>query len=351
MTFLVRACVVAMTVAAGLAALVGPGRADDLAEFYKHKQIKLLIGFGAGGGYDLFARLISRTMGSHFPGGTAQVVPQNLPGAGSLTAANNIAFVAPRDGTVIGSVASGMPAAPLLNPEQAKFDSRKLSWLGSASSEVYIDIVWHTSPVKTIEQLREHELIIGGTGSGAATDDYPAIGREILGLKFKLIPGYKSTKDVELAMERGEVQALAGTTWNTTKARLGEWLQTGKITVMAQYGREKHPDLPNVPLMIDYAKTDADRQALNMVFSRQDMGRPYVAPPELPPDRLKALRGAFDATMKDPAFLADATKADLDVTPIDGPAVEKLVAELYQVPPATVERVRDALTGKSRSVR
>jgi tripartite-type tricarboxylate transporter receptor subunit TctC len=349
MTFLVRACVVALAaIAFGQS---GSARADDLSEFYKGKQVKLLIGFGAGGGYDLFARLISRTMGSHFPGGTAQVVPQNLPGAGSLTAANTIAHAAPRDGTVIASVASGMPAAPLLNPDQAKFDSRQLSWLGSASSEVYIDIVWHTSPVKTIEELREHELIIGGTGSGAATDDYPAIGREVLGLKFKLIPGYKSTKDVELAMEREEVQALAGTTWNTTKARLGDWLKTGKITVMAQYGRAKHPDLPNVPLMIEYAKTDADRQAVNMVFSRQDMGRPYVAPPELSAERLKALRAAFDATMKDPVFLADAAKADLDVSPIDGPAVEKLVAELYAVPAATVERVRDALTGKSRSVR
>jgi tripartite-type tricarboxylate transporter receptor subunit TctC len=349
---ILRACV-ASAVAAAMVSIgcSGVARADDNAEFYKNRQVRLLIGFGAGGGYDLFARLISRTMGSHFPGGTAQVVPQNMPGAGSLTAANHIAQVAPRDGSVIGSVASGMPAAPLLNPEQAKFDSRKLTWLGSASSEVYIDIVWHTSPVQTIEELREHELIIGGTGPGAATDDYPAIDREVLGLKFKLIPGYKSTKDVELAMERGEVQALAGTTWNTTKARLGDWLTTKKISVMAQYGREKHPDLPNVPLMIDYAKTDADRQALNMVFSRQDMGRPYVAPPELAPDRVKALRAAFDATMKDPVFLTDAAKADLDVSPIDGPAVEKLIAELYRVPADVVKRVSNAITGQTRSVR
>jgi tripartite-type tricarboxylate transporter receptor subunit TctC len=347
---ILRACV-ALAIMMAIVAGGRMARADETADFYKNRQVKLLIGFGAGGGYDLFARLISRTMGSHFPGGTAQVVPQNMPGAGSLTAANHIAHVAPRDGSVIASVASGMPAAPLLNPEQAKFDSRKLTWLGSASSEVYIDIVWHTSPVKTIEELREHELIIGGTGPGAATDDFPAIGREILGLKFKLIPGYKSTKDVELAMERGEVQALAGTTWNTTKSRLGDWLKTGKITVMAQYGREKHPDLPNVPVMIEYAKSEADRQALNLVFSRQDMGRPYVAPPELAPDRAKALRAAFDATMNDPVFQADALKADLDVSPIDGPAVEKLVAELYRAPPDVVERVKDAITGKSRSVR
>jgi tripartite-type tricarboxylate transporter receptor subunit TctC len=347
---ILRACVAVAVVTSVTMALGGAARADE-AEFYKNRQVKLLIGFGAGGGYDLFARLISRTMGSHFPGGTAQVVPQNMPGAGSLTAANHIAQVAPRDGSTIASVASGMPAAPLLNPEQAKFDSRKLTWLGSASSEVYIDIVWHTSPVQTIEQLHDHELIIGGTGPGAATDDYPAIDREVLGLKFKLIPGYKSTKDVELAMERGEVQALAGTTWNTTKARLGDWLKTKQISVMAQYGREKHPDLPNVPLMIDYARTDADRQALNMVFSRQDMGRPYVAPPELPAERVKTLRAAFDATMKDPVFLADAQKADLDVSPIDGPAVEKLVAELYRVPPDVVARVKNAISGETRSVR
>jgi tripartite-type tricarboxylate transporter receptor subunit TctC len=348
MTFRVRACVAALVL---MSAFVAGARAEDVAEFYKGRQVRVLIGFGPGGGYDLFTRLIARTMGNHFPGGTVQVVPQNMPGAGSLTAANTIANASPRDGSIFASVASGIPSAPLLNPDQAKFDSRQLSWLGSASSEVYIDIVWHTSPVQTVYLLRNHELIIGGTGSGAATDDYPAIDREVLGLKFKLIPGYKSTKDVELAMEREEVQALAGTTWNSTKARDPEWLRDKKISVMAQYGRKKHPDLPNVPLMIDYAKTDADRQALNMVFSRQDMGRPYVAPPELPADRLKALRDAFDATMKDPVFLEDASKADLDVSPIDGDAVAALVAELYQTPPEVVERVRDALTGKSRAVR
>ena len=344
MVFRARACVVALAL---VSVFVTAARADEESDFYKGRQVRLLIGFGPGGGYDLIARLVARRFGEHIPG-TPQIVPQNVPGAGSLTAANNIAVVAPRDGSVIGSVASGMPAAPLLNPDQAKFDSRHLSWLGSTTNEVQIDIVWHTSPVQTIEQLKTHELIIGGTGAGAATDDFPAVLKEVLGLKFKLIPGYKGTHEVELAMERGEVQGLAGGTWNSTKARLQNWLQTGQIVVMAQYGRVKHPDLPNVPLIWDYATNDNDRKALNLVFSRQEMGRPYLAPPDLPATRLATLRAAFDATMKDPAFLAEAAKADVEISPIDGEAVAKLVADLYTTPPDVVARVSKALSPESR---
>jgi tripartite-type tricarboxylate transporter receptor subunit TctC len=351
MTFLMRACVVSLAFAIGHLAFPGSARADDLAQFYKGRQVHLLIGFGAGGGYDLIARLVARHMGTHFPGGTAQVMPQNMPGAGSLTAANHIASVAARDGTVLASIASGIPAAPLVNPEKAKFDSRKLSWLGSAAKETQIDIVWHTSPVKSIDQLKTQELIIGGTGPGAATDDFPAVLREVLGFKFKLIPGYKSTKDVELAMERGEVQGLAATTWNSTKARDADWLRDKKIIITAQYGLTKHPELPDVPLIWDYVKNDADRKALNLVFSRQEMGRPYVAPPQLPADRLKALRDAFDATMKDAAFRADADKAQLEIESLNGQQVADLVAELYEVPAATVARVRKALSGETRTVR
>jgi tripartite-type tricarboxylate transporter receptor subunit TctC len=345
MVFLARACVLASVF---VALAVGAAKADDGADFYKGRQVRVLIGFGPGGGYDLFTRIIAKYMGPHFPGGTAQVIPQNMPGAGSLTAANNIANVAPHDGTVFASVASGMPSSPLINPEQAKFDSRKLSWIGSASSEIYIDIVWHTSPVQTVDQLMKQQLIIGGTGVGTATDDFPAIDREVLGFKFKLIPGYNTTKEIEVAMERGELQALSGTTWNSTKARDPEWLASNKISVLAQYGRKKHPDLPDVPLVTDYAKTEADRQALNLVFSRQDMGRPYVAPPELITGRLKIMRDAFDATMKDPAFVADAKKADLDISPINGDAVTALVEELYRSPPEVVERVRKALSAETR---
>ncbi|MGE5537406.1 MAG: Bug family tripartite tricarboxylate transporter substrate binding protein [Gemmatimonas sp.] len=348
MTILVRACVaLALVVTMG----AGAARADDLASFYKNRQVGLVIGFGAGGGYDLIARLVARHMGSHLPGGTAQVVAQNMPGAGSLTAANHIAQVAPHDGTVFASIASGIPAAPLVNPEKAKFDSRKLSWIGSAAKETQIDIVWHTSPVTSIEQLETHELIIGGTGPGAATDDFPAVLREILGFKFKLIPGYKSTKDVELAMERGEVQGLAATTWNSTKARDADLLRDRKIIITAQYGATKHPELPDVPLIWDYVQNEADRKALNLVFSRQEMGRPYVGPPGLPADRLKALRDAFDATMKDPAFRADADKAELEIESLTGDQVAKLVAELYEVPPPTIERVRKALSAETRAGR
>ncbi|HET9149263.1 MAG TPA: tripartite tricarboxylate transporter substrate-binding protein [Alphaproteobacteria bacterium] len=346
MTFLARVCVLVVAFAVCLA---GASSAADEAAFYKGRQVRLLIGFGAGGGYDLIARLVARHMGGHFPGGSAQVVPQNVPGAGSLTAANTIVHVAPHDGTVLASIASGIPAAPLLNPEQAKFDSRQLSWIGSAAKETQIDIVWHTSPVRSIDQLKTHELIIGGTGPGAATDDFPAVLKEILGLKFRLIPGYKSTKEVELAMERGEVQALAANTWNSTKARDADWLKEKKILIMTQYGRTRHPDLPDVPLIWDYVHDENDRLALNIVFSRQEMGRPYVAPPALAPERLKSVRSAFDATMRDPAFLADAKKADVDIDALDGEQVSVLVAELYKAPANVVARVRKALSAETRT--
>lgn len=317
--------------------------AQSVKKFYTDRKISFLVGFGAGGGYDAYARTISRHMGKHIPGNPTLVV-QNMPGAGSLKLANHLYNVAPKDGSVIGSFASGIPTAPLLNPNKAKFNAANFTWLGSANKEIYIAVVWHKSPVQTLDALKRKTLIVGATGPGAATDDFPTLVNAILGLKFKLVKGYKGTKRIYLAMERGEVHGVAGTTWTSVSSRLPTWVRDKKIKVIVQYSKEKHPALPHVPSIFDLVKTEKDRKALNLLFARQAYGRPYVAPPGLPKDRAQALQRGFMATMKDPAFLADAKKRRLEINPLPGAAVAKLVSEVYKTPKAIVDRVRGILT-------
>jgi tripartite-type tricarboxylate transporter receptor subunit TctC len=310
--------------------------------FYKGKDLRVLIGFGPGGGYDLYARLLARHIGQHLPG-KPNVVPQNMPGAGSVLVANHLANVAPRDGTVIGTFASGVPTVPLLTPDQAKFDARQLTWVGSVNTETQIDYLWHTAPAKNIDDVRRIETVLGATGPGAATVDFPLMVNAILGFKYKLVLGYKGSAEIDLAMERGEVHGVSGLTWTGVSSTNADWLRDKKITIIAQYGLTKHPDLPDVPLVIDLAKTDADRQALNLVFARQEMGRPFAAPPALPADRAATLRRAFDETMTDKAFLADAAKGKLAVLPIGGEKLQTMVADLYATPPEAIDRVRKIL--------
>jgi tripartite-type tricarboxylate transporter receptor subunit TctC len=331
---------------AASAVMIGFGAADAAAQsggdFYKGKELRILIGFGPGGGYDLYARLLARHIGAHLPG-RPSVVPQNMPGAGSVLVANHLANVAPRDGTVIGTFASGVPTVPLLTPDKAKFDARNLTWIGSANTETQIDYLWHTAPAKTIDDVRKIETVLGATGPGAATVDFPLMVNAILGFKYKLVLGYKGSADIDLAMERGEVHGVSGLTWTGVSSTNADWLRDKKITIIAQYGQTRHPDLPDVPLVIDLAKTQADRQALNLVFARQEMGRPFAAPPSLPAERAAALRRAFDETMKDRDFLADSKKSKLPVLPIGGEKLQQMVAELYATPHAAIERVRKIL--------
>lgn len=326
----------------GAAVMAGGAAAEPAGEFFNGKTVRLLIGFGPGGGYDIYARVIAQHMGRHIPGHPS-IVPQNMPGAGSVLVANNLANVAPRDGTVLGTFASGVPSVPLLAPDQAKFDASALTWIGSANNEVQIDYVWHTAPATTLEGVRQREIILGATGPGAASVDFPLMVNAILGFKYKLVLGYKGTTEINLAMERGEVHGVGGLTWAGTRSATPDWLRDRKIVIVAQYGRTRHPELPDVPLVIDLAENEADRQALNLVFSRQELGRPYAAPPLLPADRTTALRQAFDATMNDPAFLADAKKAKLDILPVDGETVAKMVTALSETSPEVVDRVRKIL--------
>jgi tripartite-type tricarboxylate transporter receptor subunit TctC len=312
---------------------------DDVAAFYKGKTMRMMVGVTAGTGTDLIARMLARHLVNHIPGAPT-IIAQNVPGAGSLQMANTLANSGARDGTVIGAPLNGMPTAPLLTPKIARFDPTKLIWLGSIYRSNNFAYVWHTSPVQTLEQLKSQELIIGTPGPGSGSYDLAMLSRELLGLKFKLVRGYEGSGQVNIAMERGEVQAqIVG--WDSFKAARPTWIADGVIKIIGHYSLEDPPELRPYPRIVDLARTDADRQALRLVLARQAHGRPYFLPPEVPPARVEALRRAFDATMKDPAFLAEAEQMKIDVSPMSGEETQALIVQVHEQTPAdVVERVR-----------
>ena len=332
----------ATTLAGGLIAVAGlvPAHAKD---FYEGKQLKVIVGSSAGGGYDTYARVISRHMGNFLPGNPALVV-QNMPGGSSRKAANYVYNIAPKDGTVITALFSGIPTDPLINPKQVKFDVQKFNWLGSASKETFVGYVWNTAPAQTLEDLKTKQMIVGG--SGGATTDFPKLSKAILGLKFKIVEGYPGTKQIGLAIERGELQGDAGITWTSVKTQHSDWLRDKKIRVFVQYGAKPNPDLKDVPLMLDLAKTKADRQALALSFLRGEAQRPYTAPPGLPAERVAMLRKAFVETLKDKAFLADAKKRHLEVEFVSPEEMSELIAGYYQTPKSVVDRVKKIVSAK-----
>ena len=290
-----------------------PAHAQSVEDFYRNRAITILVGFTAGGGYDLYARLLGRHMGRHVPGNPTIVV-QNMPGAGSLKATQFVYSVAPKDGTVLATVSRGMVTEPLLN--DGKFDATKLSWLGSITSETSVCATWHTSPVKTWPDMFAREFTLGGSATGADPDTFALILRNLLGAKVKLVTGYPGGNDINLAMERGEVEGRCGWSWTSIKSQKTDWLRDRKISLLAQFGMEKNADLPDVPLVLERATNDEQRQVLRLLIAGQFVGRPFFAPPELPDDRKGALRQAFDATMKDPQFLAEAGRLDMEISPI-----------------------------------
>ena len=327
-----------------LTALPAPMAAqeDAVSDFYQGRQVRLLIGYSAGGGYDTYARLLARHLGRHIPGNPT-IVPQNMPGAGSLTLANFLYNVAPKDGSVIGTFARGMAMEPLLAGEGTRFDATQFAWIGSLNNEVSICASWHTSGVRSMEDLETRELIVGGTGSGADTDTFPIVMNNLLSANIKLISGYPGGNDVLLAMERGEVDGRCGWSWSTVQSRTPDWLAEGKINILTQVALEKHPDLPHVPLITEFADSEDELTAMELIFSRQVMGRPYLAPPGIPAERHEALRRAFDATARDPAFLADAERIQLEINPVSGEAIDALITRMYAAPETAVRLASDAI--------
>ncbi|SRR5258708_353465 len=331
-----RLRVLSLAVVLGGALWAGSASADPIADFYRGKTVEILIGYSPGGGYDTYARVLARNIGRHIPGNPT-VVPKNLPGAGSLKAMNYIYALAPKDGTSFGTVGRGIALEPLLHGEGTRFDALKMSWIGSVTNEVSVCVSWKTSPVKTWADLQSKELIVGGTGSGSDTDTFPKVLKNVLGAKLKLITGYPGGSDVLLAMERGEVGGRCGWSWSSVTATRPNWLKDGSINILMQIALAKHPDLPNVPIVMDLATQETQRAALKLIFSQQAMARPFVAPPDLPADRLQALRSAFDETMRDPEFLAEAEKAQLEVIPISGEAIHDLLVEVYKSPKDAID--------------
>lgn len=326
-----------------LSMLAAPAaHAQTPAEFYKGRNVELYIGYSVGGGYDLYARVLARHLGKHIPGNPG-VIPKNMEGAGSLRLANWLYRVAPKDGSAIGTIGRGTGFDPVLGVSAAQFEGPKFTWLGSANDEVSVCVAWHTAGISRFEELFEKPLTVGGTGASADTDQFPRILNAVLGTKMKLVTGYPGGNDVALAMERGEVQGRCGWSWSSVKSTHGAWLTDKKMTVLVQLALAKHPELPDVPLIGEFAKTDEQRQILKLIFARQVMGRPYLAPPGVPQDRADALRKAFMDTMADKDFRADAEKAQIEITPVPGESVGRLMTEIYQTPPEIAKRAADAL--------
>ena len=330
--------------AATLAMAMPAAAQQDVAAFYRGKQLRLIVGTGAGGGYDLFARAVARHIGNHIPGNPAVIV-QNQGAAGGLLMANQLFSLGPKDGTVIAAPVNGLPTAPLLEPAGAHFDAARLNWIGSTNRETYVAFAWHTAPVQSLADLLQKQLIVGATAAGTTLVDFPLVTNRVLGTRFKVVRGYDSTPQINVAMERGEVEGIGGIGWQSVKTQVPQWIADKKIAVIAQYGLQHDPELANAPTMLELAKTDADRAALTMMFARTEYGRPYFAPPDVPPARIEALRRAFEATMHDPDFVADAAQLQLELSPMRGEEVQALVAKLARTPPEIVARVRAALEG------
>ena len=332
-------------VAASFAFLIvaSPGRADPVVDFYAGKSINLYIGYSAGGGYDLYARLLARNLGRNVPG-KPNVIPQNMPGAGSLKVATYISAVAPRDGTAIGTFARGMPIYPLLFAPD--FDGAKLGYLGSITSDTSVCITWNNSKIKTWGDLMTKPSVFGGEGKGSDPDMFATLLREEFKADLKLVSGYPGTADITLAMERGEVDGLCGISLSTIRAAHGDWLTQKKINIVVQAATKPDPDIPGTPFMPDLAKSPTQKQIVNLAVAPQAMARPFVTPPDVAPDRLKALQEAFDRTMVDPEFLADAQKSKLDVNPMTGAEITAMVRELYTTPKDVAQATARSLGAK-----
>jgi tripartite-type tricarboxylate transporter receptor subunit TctC len=320
-------------------------RADEVADFYKGKTITLPVGYSAGGGYDALARLVAHYMPRDIPGHPSIVVV-NEPGAGTLTLTNRLYNVAPRDGTQFGLIARGMATEPLIGTSKAMFKPDAFTWLGSASNEVSLCVTYGGSAVKTWQDARTHSFTVGGTGSGSDPDVFAKVLRNLFGVQARLVTGYPGTPEISLAMERGELDGRCGWSWASIKWEKGDWVAENKLNVLVQLALQRAPDLPNVPLITDAAQNEEQRQILKLVFSRQEMGRPFVAPPGIPAPRRDALRSAFDQTMQDADFQAEAQKNGLEINPVSGAEIDALIAELYRLPPDVVAKAREAVEAK-----
>jgi tripartite-type tricarboxylate transporter receptor subunit TctC len=325
-----------------IAFAAAPAHAQSVEEFYSNRVVELYIGFSVGGGYDAYGRLVARHIGKHIPGNPT-VVPVNMDGAGSLKLANWLYNAAPRDGTVIGTVNRGVPFEPLVGVrEMARFDATEFTWLGSANDEITVCVAWKRTGIESFDELYERELIVSGTGQ-AGDDPIVRMIAGVLGSQIRLVTGYAGANEANFAMERGEVDGRCAWSWSSVVSTRRNWLDNGDIKVLLQLGFRKHPDLPDVPLILDLAESEEDLQIMRLVLVRGVLGRPFLAPPNLPADRAAALQEAFAATVIDPDFLREAARQRMEVIPISGAEIQALVAEAYATPEHVIEKTREIL--------
>jgi tripartite-type tricarboxylate transporter receptor subunit TctC len=332
-----RAILCVLVAVAGSAA--GSARAQSVEDFYRGKSIRFLVGYGAGTGYDVYMRVVQRHLGKHIPG-KPNVIPENMPGAGGLVMTNYLYNVVPRDGTAIGMPSRELVTEPLFGNKDARYDAQKFGWIGSVSSDVSTCLGWRASGFTSLKDVLTREIKIGANGPQTASAVMPRMLNALVGTKFKIYNGYSDSGAVGLAMEQGEVDGYCGFTLGSVRSARPQWLEKKLVAVITQMGPDKHPDLPDVPNPLDLIKDEASRQAYLLTFGAGKMGRPITAPPGVPADRLKALRDAFQATLKDPEFLADIRKSKIDFDgPSDGESISRLIASFYATPPDVVDRV------------
>jgi tripartite-type tricarboxylate transporter receptor subunit TctC len=318
--------------------------AEPLAAFYKGRAMTMVISVVGGEGFGIGGRLIAQHMGRHLPGNPT-IVPKYMPGAGHVIAANFLANEAPRDGSTVGTVAPNIILHQLLDGRGARYDIARFNWLGASEYGNQAVYAWHASGLKSLTDTMKREVLAGGTGAGSFTVLYPTLMNNLLGTRFKLVAGYKTTREIDLAMQRGEVEVRAGQSLTSLKAYNGEWLRDGRINILAQVGRERDREFPAVPVLTEFARTEAARRVLELFEVQLTVGRPFLTPPEVPAERLAALRQAFERTMMDPAFLADAARAGMDTRVLDAATVTDIVQRVAATPPdliAMAKRAREA---------
>jgi tripartite-type tricarboxylate transporter receptor subunit TctC len=333
-------------VAATLLTVPLQANAETAAEFYKGKTVTFFVGLSPGGGYDTNARLVARHIGKYIPG-NPNVLVRNMPGAGGLVMTNHVANVAAQDGLTIGAPQRGVPFEPLLgHASKAKFDARKLQWIGSVNSDASVAIVHKRTGIQNWEDLKTRETIIAGTGVGTESVVVPYVLRNLLGLKFKVIAGFPGGSEMNLAMERGEVDGRGTFSWTSLKPNYKEWVESGNYRILFQMGLRKHPDLPNVPLVQDLTKDEELKKLFKLQFTAFEVGRPLFVAEGVPADRVAALRKAFDEAMKDKDLLADADKTGQEVNPMSGAEMNEIFTEVYATPPALIARLGEASSFK-----
>lgn len=338
MKSLMTAIIAGATVLGGLV----PARGQSPQEFYKANGLRIIVGFGAGGGYDVYSRTLARHIGRHIPG-NPNVIVQNMPGAGSMIAANYIYVQAKKDGSTIATMSRGLPFQPLIDRRGVQFDPLKMEWIGSPSTEVSVVFAMADKGFKSFADLTKKDFTTAASGTGADSAIYPYVMNALLGTRFRVITGYRGSADFFLAIERGEADGSGGSSISTIRSTRPLWAKDNRIDVLVQLALKKHPDYPGVPLITELAKNEADRQTLELIFARQTIAYPFAAPPGTPADRLAVLRSAMARTVADKAYVADATKQGLEVGHVSGDEILSLLKRAYANKPEVVERIRSAI--------